>query len=148
MKKILRRKSGRGSVKFTLASSDRLAFYGAAYGMTRFAYAALERGKTGDAVILWPKKGVRISSISAAFEKEYLNQIHRWAIARSNRGLARQELGKMLELSERLADNSRMIFPDLPAEKKGAITELLKEAESGPWDPLGIAAPWAGKAKV
>lgn len=137
MTKPFRRKIGRDSATVWVAKPDRMALLGAAYLSTESAYVALDK----DAVVLWPKKG-RPAASADLFEKEYLNQLSRWAVARKSLTARAGSVARMLAMGERLAENASTLMPELEPEKRSEIEKLLKEAEAEPRDPLGISRPW------
>lgn len=132
-------------LKATLSvdKADVLALSGAAYVMTQDAYVVLGRKGKKALVTLWPKKGTRPKDLAAAFEREYANQLHRWALARQTQDVRSEVLRRALVLAEKAGSAPAQAAPELSPQAKEEIARLIAESEAAPRDPLGIARTWA-----
>lgn len=126
-----------------LDRADALALAGAAYVMTEEAFVILGRKGKKSIVELWPKKGAGVKDLVAAFEREYSNQLRRWALARQNQDVRLEVLRRALILADQAGAAPTRTAPELSREAKDEIARLIAESEAAPRDPLGITRTWA-----
>ena len=138
-------KAARAVVRFS--SVDENALLGAAYAMTKDAYALVTRAGKGGGVELWPKGGRSPKALAAAFRREYENQRLRWTLARDGAALRAETLRRALALAEAAGGRPQAPQASLSPEQKAEIAALLAEADPGPRDPLGITQPWEDSRK-
>lgn len=134
--------------RLSLDRADALALAGAAYVMTEEAFVILGREGKKSIVELWPKKEARLEDLVPAFEREYANQLRRWALARQNQDMRVEVLRRALILADQAGSAPTRTAPELSKEAKEEIARLIAESEAAPKDPLGIMRTWAEGRRV
>jgi hypothetical protein len=133
---------GAGWIRVSVPDADRLAFLGAAHQMTSSAHAVVGRSGRDATATLWPKRGTKTEGLAARFLAVYADQRSRWTVERGNAAVRAEVLRRALLLIAAEGAAPGEPAPSLDAEQKAEIARMLAEAESVPWDPLGIARPW------